>query len=26
MLVDLNDAIEVANGHSAKPAEALSAR
>jgi O-acetylhomoserine (thiol)-lyase len=26
ILVDLNDAIEVANGHSAKPAEALSAR
>jgi O-acetylhomoserine (thiol)-lyase len=26
ILADLNDAIEVANGHSAKPAEALSAR
>ncbi len=26
LLADLNEAIEVANGHSAKPAEALSAR
>jgi O-acetylhomoserine (thiol)-lyase len=26
ILSDLNDAIEVANGHSAKPVEALSAR
>jgi O-acetylhomoserine (thiol)-lyase len=26
ILADLNDAIEVANGHSAKPVEALSAR
>ncbi len=26
MLADLNDAIQIANGHSAKPVEALSAR
>jgi len=26
LLVDLNDAIEVANGHSARPVEELSAR
>jgi O-acetylhomoserine (thiol)-lyase len=26
LLADLNDAIEVANGHSAKPVEELSAR
>jgi hypothetical protein len=26
ILADLNDAIEVANGHSTKPTEALSAR